>query len=158
MWPIFTTFVVNYCIFHVNSTPPPFTYQVSNFVSIRTTVNALSFKCEQIRKPESFVAPTLSLTKCIFQLFWALLRTEMTNLPTISFTSISEILTLSYTWGMKKVPFSGWASPHWPLEGQINPQARQTIRNTKELGNRPLSDGDHFVSGDLKSFYEASCA
>ena len=107
-----------------------------------------------------------SLTDIIhLSALWALLRTEMTNLPTISFASTSEILTLSYTWGVKKVPFSGWASPHWSLEGQTNPQARQTIRDTKELGNRRLSDGDHFVSGDLKSFvkkprslYEASSA
>ena len=66
---------------------------------------------------------------------------------------------------MKKVPFSGGASPHWSLEGLINPQARQTIPDTKELGNGPLSHGGHFVAGDLKSFvkkprslYEASCA
>ena len=39
----------------------------------------------------------------------------MTTFPTVSFTSTSEILTLSCTWGMKKVPFSGWASPHWSL-------------------------------------------
>ena len=97
-----------------------------------------------------------SLTEmCVFQLFWALLLTEMTNLPTISFTSTSEILTLSYTWGVKKVPFSGWASPHRSLEGLINPQARQTIRDTKELGNRPLSHGDRFVSGDLKAFIKS---
>ena len=103
---------------------------------------------------------------CIFQLFWALLLTEMTNLPTISFTSTSEILTLSYTWRVKKVPFSGWASPHWSLEGLINPQARQTIRDTKELGNRPLSQGRRpFCFRRFKSFvkkprslYEASCA
>ena len=41
----------------------------------------------------------------------------MTNLPTVSFTSTREILTLSCTWGMKKGPLSGWASPHWSLGG-----------------------------------------
>ena len=39
-----------------------------------------------------------------------------------------------------------------------NPQARHTIRDTKELGNRPLSRGRHFVLGDLKSFVYARLA
>ena len=38
------------CLLLINGTP--FTYQDQNFVSLRTAVNALSFKCEQIRKPE----------------------------------------------------------------------------------------------------------
>ena len=143
----------------------PFHIPCLELFSPSTALNALSFKCEEIRRPESSLAPTLSQTLCIVHLCWALLRTEITNLPTISFTSTSEIFTLSCTWGMKKVPFSGWASPHWSLEGLINPQARQTIPDTKELGNGPLSHGGHFVSGDLKSFvkkprsfYEACCA
>ena len=91
----------------------------------------------------------------LFQLLWALLRTEVTNFRTVSFTSTCEILILSYT----------WASPHRSLEGLIKPQARQTIPDTKELGNGPLSHDGHFVSGDLKSFvkkprslYDACCA
>ena len=39
----------------------------------------------------------------------------MTDFPTLSYTSTSEIPTLSYTWSLKKVPLLGKASPYRPL-------------------------------------------
>ena len=36
-------------------------------------------------------------------------RPEKTDFPTLPYTSTSEIPTLSYTWGPKKVPLSGEA-------------------------------------------------
>ena len=39
-------------------------------------------------------------------LFWVFLRNEMTDFPTLSYTSASEIPTLSYTRNLKKgTPF-----------------------------------------------------
>ena len=47
--------------------------------------------------------------KCICQPILAFLQTEMTLFATFSLTSTSEILTLSYAWGLKKIPLSGGA-------------------------------------------------
>ena len=41
----------------------------------------------------------------------------MTDFPTLSCTSTSEIPTLSWTWGLYKVPLSGAASLYRPLWG-----------------------------------------
>ena len=38
----------------------------------------------------------------------------MTDFPTLLYTSTREIPTLSYTWGLKKVPLSGGAFPYRP--------------------------------------------
>ena len=46
----------------------------------------------------------------------------MTDFPTLSYTSNHEILTLSYTWSVKKVPFSGGASLYRPLK-EVPPRA-----------------------------------
>ena len=40
----------------------------------------------------------------------AIKLSQMTEFPTLSYSSLSEIPTLSYTWGLKKVPLSGGAS------------------------------------------------
>ena len=40
------------------------------------------------------------------------LQTEMTDFSTLSYTSTSEISTLSITWSPKKVPLSGGAFPY----------------------------------------------
>ena len=45
--------------------------------------------------PERFL--DFFLQPCIFWTFWAFLQTKMTNFSTLSFTSTSEIPTLSYT-------------------------------------------------------------
>ena len=47
--------------------------------------------------------------KCICQPILAFLDTEMTVFFALSFTSTSEILTLSFAWGLKKIPLSGGA-------------------------------------------------
>ena len=90
----------------------PFTYPVYSFTFLLTAVNALSLKYEQITKPERFL-DLFTTTECIFQLYWVFLQTAMTDFPILSYTLISEIPTLSCTWSLKKIPFSGGA----PLKG-----------------------------------------
>ena len=46
---------------------------------------------------------------------WTLLQTQMTDFPSLSYTSTSKIPTLSYTWSLRKIPLSGRASPYRPL-------------------------------------------
>ena len=52
----------------------------------------------------------------------AFLQTEVTDFPTLIlqyiYTSTKEMVTLSYTWGLKKIPLSGGVSPY-----------RQILRN-----------------------------
>ena len=43
--------------------------------------------------------------------------TEMTDFPILSYTSTCKISTLSYAWSLKRVLFSGGASPYRPLLG-----------------------------------------
>ena len=92
----------------------PFTYLVYSFAFLLTAVNALSLKYEQITKPERFL-DLFTTIECIFQLFWVFLQTAMTDFPILSYTLISEIPTLSCTWSLKKIPFSGGA----PLKGHF---------------------------------------
>ena len=67
----------------------PFTYLGQNFVSLLTAM------MNKITKPEGFLN-FFTAMKCIFQPFWAFLQTEMTGLLILSYTSTSEIPTLSY--------------------------------------------------------------
>ena len=53
-------------------------------------------------------------TKSICQPFWALSQTQMTDLPTLLYTSTCQIPTLSYTCSLNKIPLSGGASPYRP--------------------------------------------
>ena len=39
----------------------------------------------------------------------------------LSYTSSSEMPTLSYTWSLKKIPLSGGASPYRPSQGVPRP-------------------------------------
>ena len=41
-----------------------------------------------------------------------MLQTEMTDSPTLSYTSTSEISTPSYTWSLKKGTPLGWSLPY----------------------------------------------
>ena len=45
-------------------------------------------------------------TKSICQPFWALSQTQMTDFPTLLYTSTSEIPTLSHTRSLNKIPLS----------------------------------------------------
>ena len=51
------------------------------------------------------------MIKFICLSFWALLQTQMTDLPSLLYTSTSEIPTLSQTWSLKKVPLPGRSLP-----------------------------------------------
>ena len=80
-----------------------------------TAVIALSLKCRWINHKNQKL---FTATKCICWPFGTrFLPTEMTDLSTLSYTSTSEIPTLSYlwTWSLRKVPISGGASPYRPL-------------------------------------------
>ena len=57
---------------------------------------------------------------------------EMTDFLTLSYTSTSEIPTLSYTWGLKKVPISGKASLYRPLKGVPPPPSRLGSRTVQK--------------------------
>ena len=50
--------------------------------------------------------------KFIYYPFWALSQTQMTDFPSLLYTSTSEIPTLSYSGSLKKIPISGGASPY----------------------------------------------
>ena len=45
----------------------------------------------------------------------------MTDFPTLSYASNSKILTLLYTWSLKKVPLLGGASPCRPFREEVAP-------------------------------------
>ena len=68
----------------------PLTYLVYNFASLLTAVNALSFKQESITKIERF-SRLYKVMKFICQPFWAISQTQMTDFPTLLYTSASEI-------------------------------------------------------------------
>ena len=99
-----TTFPL-YTIFDRKGTPfvylllkngTPFTRLVYSFAFPLTAVHSLSLKYEQITKPERFL-DLFTTIECISQLYWVFLQTTMTDFPILSYTSISEITTLSYT-------------------------------------------------------------
>ena len=59
-------------------------------------VSALSFKYEQITRPDPFPDfITAILLQCMCWPFWTFLLTEMTDFPILSYTSTSEICCLS---------------------------------------------------------------
>ena len=72
----------------------------------------------------------------------------MADFPTLSYTSTSKILTLSYTWSLKKVPLSSGACPYRPV-WEIPPSPGIQILKSKSeerlrsrvLVNKPF----HFV-------------
>ena len=61
-------------------------------------VNALSFK-----KPEIMFSQLCHSHELLA--LWDILQTEMTDFPTLSYTSTSDFTTLSHTWSVKKVPY-----------------------------------------------------
>ena len=68
-------------------------------------VSAMSFKYEQITKPDPFPDfITDILLQCMCWPFWAFLLTEMTDFPILSYTSTSEISCLSLYQKPEKSP------------------------------------------------------
>ena len=64
----------------------------TKFEPLLSAVNALSLKHELITKLESFMDFFTSI-KCMCRLFWAFLKTEMTDFPTLlSVASTSDSL------------------------------------------------------------------
>ena len=77
----------------------------------------------------------------------------MTNFPTLSYTSIFEILTLLYTQSLKKVLLSGGASLYRPLQGvppHPNPGCDGPPNKQVECFRLPVSNG---ISAFLLSGY-----
>ena len=79
----------------------------------KNVVNALSFKIWKISQKQVIFSTIHSQEIVLLVLY--VLQTEMTDFPILSYTSTSKIPTLSYTWCLKKIAFSGGAFPYWPL-------------------------------------------
>ena len=62
---------------------------------------------------------------------FGLSSTEITDFPTLSCTSTSEIPTLSWPWGLYKVPLSGAASPYRPL-WEVPPGSKHYSRGCRK--------------------------
>ena len=65
----------------------------------------------------------------------AVSQTQITDLPTLSYTTTSKILTLSYTLSLKKVPLSGYYREYPPPPGLcLEVESRVVKKENKPLG------------------------
>ena len=85
-------------------------------------------------------------------------RKNLGTSPFLSYSSLSEIPTLSYTWGLKKVPLSGGASL-WlailgstplPVGGGGNGQNRLTSKKAKWRKQRKRGQARHRLISDVR--------
>ena len=63
----------------------------------------------------------------------AVSQTQITDLPTLSYTTTSKILTLSYTVSLKKVPLSGYYR-EYPPGLCLEVESRVVKKENKPLG------------------------
>ena len=65
----------------------------------------------------------------------AVSQTQITDLPTLSYTTTSKIPTLSYTLSLKKVPLSGYYREYPPPPGLcLEVESRVVKKENKPLG------------------------
>ena len=91
--------------------PFPHTY-FRTFNCCKCTIFKLWIQTESQRFLDFFTG-----LKCSFWPLWTFSQIEMTDFPILSYTSTCKISTLSYAWSLKRVIFSGGASPYRPFLG-----------------------------------------
>ena len=91
--------------------PFPHTY-FRTFNCCKCTIFKLWIQTESQRFLDFFTG-----LKCSFWPLWTFSQIEMIDFPILSYTSTCKISTLSYAWSLKRVLFSGGASPYRPLLG-----------------------------------------
>ena len=64
----------------------------------------------------------------------AVSQTQITDLPTLSYTTTSKIPTLSYTLSLKKVPLSGYCREYPPPGLCLEVESRVVKKENKPLG------------------------
>ena len=75
----------------------------------------------------------------------AVSQTQITDLPTLSYTTTSKIPTLSYTLSLKKVPLSGYYR-EYPPPPRFVPRGRKPCGKKREQAAWLCEKGDKLIS------------